>query len=185
MANKEISEFSQTNSWAMMHGLLLGFWGVLTLAFACHSVLHPSALGWLNDLLFLGSPVVAYLLTKHFRQQVTGEGSFPFFKAFSHTFLMGLYATLWVALATYVYLAFFDNGRVFDAYELVLQRPEVMVELKRMGMEQAWNDMGGATKMVNVMRAVGAANYAGMVMYLSLFVAPVISAVIAWMLRRK
>ena len=185
MANKEISEFSQTNSWAMVHGLLLGAWGVLTLAFACISLICNPMLGWAGEVMFVGSPIVAYFLSKRFRWCVAGDGTFSFGRAFSHTFLMGLYATVWVALATYVYLAFVDNGRVFDAYEAQLQRPEVMAEVKRLGMTQTWEDMGGATKMVNVMRAVGAGNYAGMIVYLSLFVAPIISAVIAVMLKRK
>lgn len=185
MAEREISDFSQTNSWAMMHGLILGFWGVATLVVMLVSVMYFPMIGLLNDVMFIGSPILAYGLTKRFRKQVVGDGTFTFGRAFSHTFLMGLYATIWVALSTYIYLAYIDGGRIFDAYELALQRPEVMAEVERMGMNAVWEEMGGATKMVNVMRAVGAAGYAGMTVYLSLLVAPVISAIIAAMLKRK
>lgn len=184
MSVKEITPFVQTNSWAMFHGVFLGVWGILSMVAYYASVVSDSSWSITAMLMMVSSPLVAYFLSKHFRE-VCGEVEFTFGRGFTHTLLMGMYATLWVALMVFVYLHYFDNGSFFDAYEVKLSSEEVVQELKRVGVWEIYEQSGGVRKMINVLRSFGAANYAALIIYFSLIVGPLFSLIIGGLLKRK
>lgn len=176
--------FKQTNGFAMQYGVLLGLCGLAGLACFVGSFTTPF-LSFFHLLLTLGSPVLAGYLTIRFRNAVMQpELGFSFGRGFGYTFLMGMYATLWIAVGVFVYLAYIDNGYIFDAYEKVLNQPEYVAQLRASGTWNVLQSAGGITKLVNNMRAISAASYAAGVIYMSLMVAPLISAVIALVCRK-
>ena len=177
--------FKQTNGFAMQYGVLLGFCGLAGLACFVGSFTNP-ILSFFHLLFTLGSPVLAGYFTMRFRNGVMQpELGFTFGRGFCFTFLMGMYATLWIALGVFVYLAYFDNGYIFDAYEKMLTQPEYVAQLRASGTWEMIQSIGGVTKIVNNMRAVGAGNYATGIIYMSLMVAPLISAIIGFVCRKS
>ncbi len=179
--------FSLTNGFAMQYGAALGAWSVATGAAFVGSMSLP-ALSSLYFLMCIFSPVLACLLTMRFRRHVAGAAdAFGFGRGFVHTLLMGLYACIWLALAVYVYLAYFDGGAVFDAYEAMFTRPEVAAELERNGMKEqidAITGGRGAVGLVDALRAISPANYAALVIYFNIIIAPFISLVVALVCKR-
>lgn len=179
------NSFRQTNAYAMQYGLLLGVWGFLSLVVMVLSMVHPF-LSFPNILLMYGSPFFAAYLTARFRRRVMlPEEGFTFGRAFLFTFIMGIYASLWIALGVYIYLAWFDHGYVFNIYENLLSQPEYAAQLSQNGMLSTMTQGKGISGMIDAMRAIPPAHYAGMVIYLTFFSAPFISALIALACRRE
>ena len=184
MSNINVSSFSQTNSWAMVHGVWLGLWGLLTLFAIGFSFVGNYWFGLISNFMFLGSPFFVYLLSLRFKHKIAGHhDGFSFIKGFSHTFLMCIYASLWLALGVYVFFAYIDNGRFFDAYELQLNSPLLQTELKRMGLTEVFDQVGGTKKFVNILRSVSPANYSSLIIYFTIIFGPFISLIIGWLLR--
>ena len=179
------SSFKQTNAYAMQYGALLGLCGMASLACMVLSFKYP-VMSWLSNIFTLGSPFLAGYLTIIFRRNVMiPELGFSFGRGFGYTFLMGIYATLWVALAVFVYLAYIDNGFLFDSYEKMMLQPEVVSALRESGTwDMIQKDFGSVTKLVNTFRAISPAQYAGSIIYLSILVAPFISAIVALVCRK-
>lgn len=172
---KNNSLFKQTNAYAMQYGLWLGVWGFLSLVIMV-AAMTSAFFSYLNVLTFYGSPFFAAYLTGRFRRAVmVPESGFSFGRGFLFTFMMGIYASVWIALGVYVYLAWFDHGYVYDVYEQVLSQPEYAAQLSRNGMLDALTQGKGVSGMVDALRAISPANYAGMVIYLTFFSAPVFS----------
>jgi len=184
--NQNTNKFKQTNAFAMQYGVVLGIIGILSLC-AMGLSFHISIFSFFSTLLTVGSPIVAALLTLRFRKAVMVETEgFSFGRGFLFTFMMGAYASIWVALFVFVYLAYIDNGAFFDAYEAMLTQPELVAEMRRSGvMEQLAAAGTNLTDIVATMRGISPAQYAGMVIYLSILAAPVISAIIALIARRS
>ena len=132
---KNDNTFAQTNAFAMQHGLWLGLMGIAAWAMWLWSFSMPAAslLFWL---LMLGSWAGVVWLTWKFRKQMlTERPTFSFGRGFAHAFLTSTYAALWVAVAVFVYLAFFDHGYVFDQYEQFLKSPDMQQALQQSGMQ--------------------------------------------------
>ena len=180
------SSFAQTNAFAMQYGALLGLWGIASLAFWVLSFRYPF-LSWLSNVLMIGSPIFAGYLTALFRRNVMiPELGFSFGRGFGYTFMMGIYATLWVALAVFVYLAYLDNGFLFDSFEKMLTQPDVVAALRQTGTwEMMLREVGSPEKLVNVYRSISPGQYAGIIIYLSLLVAPFISVIIGLVCRKS
>lgn len=183
--------FRQANAYAMQYGLFLGLWGIVSLAVVVISLSMPGmpALSFVSTAMMVGSLIVAARLTSRYRKlsTVPGEG-FSFGRGFMFTFMTGLYASLCIALVVYVYLAYFDHGYVFNAYERMLQQPEFQSEFERSGMSAQLDAMTagrGATALVDAMRAMPPSAYAVSIIYLTIISAPFISVVIALINRRK
>lgn len=183
-----VTLFRQTNAYAMQNGIGLGLWGFLSLAAGVGGLVTP----WLqsvSSLMMLASPFLAGYLTCRFRKAVMEpQEGFSFGHAYAHTLMMGLYATLWIAVGTYVYLAFFDHGFVFDAYAAQLRQPETMKVLQESGMLRDIREMTGGKGvdgLVEMMRAIPPAQYAVGLIYMNIFIAPVLSLIIALFCRKS
>ena len=101
---------------------------------------------------------------------------------------MGFYASIWVALGTFIYLQYFDHGTLFAAYEQSLQTPQMAQYLNESGLMVSLNTLtngNGVKGIGDIMRNVGAANYAAISLYNSLIIGPVIAAIIGLIARRS
>lgn len=186
MQNNDIVR--QINAYAMQDGVVLGLFGLASLYVFKESFAIPF-FSTLFGVMLLGSPVLGLALTLHFRSQVLRpDESFGFFRGFLHALFMGFYASVWVALGTFVYLQYFDHGMLFAAYEQSLNTPQMTDYLQQTGLMASLNAITGGhgtTGIGEVMRSVGAANYAAMSLYNALIFGPVISAVIGLIARKR
>lgn len=184
--NQNANRFKQTNAFAMLYGLVLGAIGILSLC-AMGLSLQISIFSFISTVLTIGSPIAAAYLTIRFRRAVMVETEgFSFGRGFLFTFMMGVYASIWVALFVFVYLAYLDGGSFFDIYEARLTQPELVAEMRRSGVLAQLADAGTSpTGLVDAMRAIPPAQYAAMVIYMSILAAPVFSAIIALIVRRS
>lgn len=80
--------------------------------------------------LTLGVPFLGYIFAKKFREDCCG-GTITFLPAFLFTTLMYMFASLFVAVAHYIYFRYIDGGFVFDVYRSVLEqiKPSAEAEL--------------------------------------------------------
>lgn len=177
-----------TNAAAMHGGVVLGFFAVLTLVVLRWSFFIPF-LSTLFVVMLAGSPVLATLLTLQYRREVAGaEQSFSFMSGFLYALFTGFYASLWVALVTFVYLQYFDHGTIFQAYAAQLNTPEAQTALQQSGMAaqlEALDGGRGAEGLAETLQSLGAATYAALSLYFSLIAGPVISVIIGLICKRK
>lgn len=174
------ANFRQTNAYAMQNGVILGLWAIICQACYVGGLTQPLLSNlWL--LMLIGIPIVTLVLTFRFRKIVGLDVNFPFSRGFMHAFLTLLYTAIWAALATFIYLQFFDNGYIFDCYVKNISAPEVQEMLKVNGLDkqiaEATNGLT-AVDVVNELRTIGAANFAAMIIYFYMFVSPIFSILI-------
>ena len=179
------------NSYAMTHGVVLGAWGVATFLISILALSRP-LFSFTADFQLILSPFLATALTIRYRQKTTAAGEgFSFRRGYLHTLLMGLYACVWIALSVYIYLRFFDGGAAFDALAAQMSQPEnaaLFEQLEGLGyMEEIYSATGAKnmSEVVDVLRELSPANYAGMVVSTTLLTAPVIAALIALFTMRR
>ena len=178
--------FSQINAFSMQNGLILGLWVMLAQLAMLGSFTYE-VLSMISALMYLTSPVALFVLTRNFRNTIAPVGVFTLTQGFLHTFLTMLYASTWVAIAVFVYLSYFDKGYVFDAYSAYFNRPEVQELLSQKEFQQQMaTSLQGMTfeEVINGLRFIPPAMYAGMIFYGNLMIAPLVSLLIGLFLRR-
>ncbi|EJX03451.1 hypothetical protein, membrane, partial [gut metagenome] len=112
-SNNEI--IREVNQYAMQNGIVLGLFGIASLAVFKWSFYHPF-FSTLFMVMLIGSPVLGVFLTFKYRQASVGtDAPFGFARGFLHALFTGFYASIWVALFTFVYLNYFDHGTLFAA----------------------------------------------------------------------
>lgn len=178
----------QANAYAMQDGIVLGLWGIATM-WVFKSSFSVPFFSTLFVAMFFCSPIMAAFQTLRYRRSVAGkDGSFAFSRGFLHALLTGFYASVWVSIAIFAYLQYFDHGRLFAAYAQSLQTPQMQAYLQQSGMALSLDAISGgkgAEGLANAMQAVGAANYAALSLYAALLLGPAISAVIGWIACRR
>ena len=171
----------QANAFAMRNGIVLGIFGILSLYVFKLSFWYPF-FSTLFGVMLLGSPVLGAFLTFKYRKlTIRPQEGFSFFHGFLHSLLMGLYASIWIALAIFIYLKYFDHGAIFAAYEQSLSTPQMTQQLYNSGLMSTLNEITnghGVKGIGETMKHLGAAPYASMAIYSSLIFGPVISVII-------
>lgn len=169
--------FKQTNAFAMQNGIILGIFSILTQAAFVAGLSRPFV-SYIYIVMLINIPILACFLTAKFRREVAPDFVFSFSRGFSHTLLTVLYAGLWAGVATFIYMAFFDKGHVFDCYQANLMRPEMIQALEASGMNQTIADASGGKTLSDVideLRTVSPATYAAMIVYFYLLASPLIA----------
>lgn len=171
------ANFRQTNAYAMQHGMALGIWAIVCQACYVLGLTSPLFSNlWM--MMLLGIPIVTCLLTLRLRKIVGNDVTFPFSRGFVHAILTVMYASVWAAVATFVYMQFFDKGHIFDYFTEALSRPEMQKMLKESGLESnIKNSTDGMTvvELIDALRSFGAANYAAMIVYFYMLSSPFIA----------
>lgn len=182
MENEEIirlrqANFRQTNAYAMQHGIMLGLWAVGCQACYVAGLSHPLFSNlWM--LMLIGIPALTCIFTLRLRRIAGNDRPFPFSRGFVHAFLTLLYTAVWAAVATFVYMQFFDNGYVFDCYTATLSRPEMVELMNQSGMSETIKASTNGHTMIDVvneLRNFGAANFAALIIYFYILSSPFIS----------
>lgn len=169
--------FKQTNAFAMQNGMIQGVYSILTLSVFVAGLSTP-LLSYVHLILLLNFPILACFLTARFRREVSPHFTFSFSRGFSHTLLTVLYAGLWAGVGTFVYIAFFDNGHIFDLYQAQVSRPEMVQVLETSGMNRQIADAtGGKTivQLIDELRTISSGTYAALIVYFHLLSSPLIA----------
>lgn len=167
----------------MRHGIFLGLWAIAYLIVSGASLVWP-AFQLISLLLFIGSPLFAAWLTLRFRKEaIPTTRTFRFAYGFLHTFLTGLYAAIWMSVFVYIYLKYWDDGFIFNAYLRQLQTPEMQQALSMNGNDML-REVGGIEGLVENLRSIPPSSYTATMLTLSVLFNPLISAVIALICRR-
>lgn len=173
----------------MRDGIWLGLIGVLTLAAWRMGIV--SGTGDFPFLVLLAcGPVMSVWLTKRYRRDVADGGDFAFSRGFIHALFTGFYASVWVALVLFLYLQYFDHGRIFAAYADMVYTPAMMQAMRQISPEWAvaidtMSGGKGAEGLAATFQSIGAATYATMPLYAAFTAGPVISAVTGLICQRK
>lgn len=185
MQNNEVMR--QINAFAMQDGVVLGLWGAGSLTAFRWSFAMPF-FSTLYMVMLLGTPLFAYWLTLRFRRTTVEGGAFPFLRGFLHSLLMGFYASIWIALVIFVYLSYFDMGRIFLDYGQMLCAPEMQQSLREAGMQPMIDALSaghGAEGVAHTLQQIGVANYAVLPIYLCILFGPLLAVLIGWGARRS
>ncbi len=171
------ANFRQTNAYAMQHGIMLGLWAIGCQACYVAGLSQPLFSNlWL--LMLIGIPVLVCVLTLRLRRIAGEDIPFSFSRGFVHSFLTMLYTAVWAAVATFVYMQFFDKGYVFDCYVAALSKPEMMKMMEQTGMAQTIKDSTNGHDIIDVineLRNFGAANFSALIIYFYMLSSPFIS----------
>ncbi len=177
----------QTNAYAMQYGAVFGLWQIATVAATFGSLRLP-ILSLVSMILTIGSFVVAFLLTRRFRGEIGGNEGFSIFHGFSHTLLMALFASIWLALFTYLYMSYADTTWLFDAYRQQFTSPEMMQVITESGMSKDIEAITGdsnPTSIVDVMEDMPPVTYAAMMLYVNALISPIASLIVGIACRKK
>ena len=109
---------------AMRYGTLMGIFWVFKFMLFPMGMHHPVLL-MAFFLLTLIVPVVGFFFARQYRDREC-EGTISFSKAFGFTCFMYLFATIFTAMAHYIYFRYLDNGLIISTYQDMLNQMEGM-----------------------------------------------------------
>lgn len=125
-------EYIQLKAFVRNDGLWIGLLLTVTIACSIGSMFAPSlqfmALGGM-----VLTPVVAANRVRYYRDFVVMK-RVSFKRAWGYTFLSFGYASLIVAMLTYLYFQFLDHGMVMGQFTKMMQMPEMETVIKAYGM---------------------------------------------------
>lgn len=179
----ERSVYQQANACAMKQGVFFGVWWVL--GFAAVMGMFSFPLASLAALfVFFSTPFLGGVFTYRFK--ASADGPCTFGQLYVHSALLYFYASLWMAVAVYVYFAFLDHGAFFQSYTDYLHRPEVEAQLSTPAMQREMARMtggGGVDELVNALSGIGAATFAVNALTSNVFVGLILSLPAALVVR--
>ncbi len=174
-----ISSFTQTNAFAMQHGIVLGLILIILLGTLIAGLTNSTA-SLISTILIVVYPIIVGRLTFGFRKIVAPTDRFPLFKGFSHALFSMLYASIWAAIATYFYMRFFDNGHFVNTLLTSVSNPRMQELLKANELWFVSQTHSGPTILDSVrqMQNIPPATYAETVLYMNILLTPITSLII-------
>lgn len=173
--------YTHLNQSAMKYGLALGAWAVTSIVMMTYALVQPS-LGFGAELMFLGSPFFAGMLTFRFRRQTMTEAEgFSFGTGFSFTLLTGIYATLWVMAALIVLTMGEDGGMLTRNLLTAVQSPEYKAALQTSGMLEELNrstNGKGIETLVSIIKSWHREDFCIFALFANFFLSPILSTLI-------
>ena len=132
--------FQQANAYAMRQGVFFGIWWVLGFAgfvgcFSLPIVALPALF------IFFSTPFLGGVFSYRFKAST--DAPYSYGQLYVHSALLYFYASIWLAVAVYVYFAFIDHGFLFQSYLDYLHSPEVEAQLSTPAMQEELSRMTG------------------------------------------
>ena len=121
---------------AMRFGTLMGIYWIIKFIFLPSGFKIPF-LHLLFILLTLFVPVLGYIYVRRYRIKYCNN-EITFFRAFSFTLLMYMFASLLTAVAHYIYFRFLDQGFIINTYR---EQLESIQSLKISGLSDTVNQL--------------------------------------------
>lgn len=125
-------EYGQLKAFARIDGAILGAVWIASF-FLCIAGFSNPGLSLAGSFLAIASPLMAGKRLMKFRDSAR-QGIISFRRAAAYYVLMFFYASLLMAVAQYVYLAYIDNGYVLSCYTDTLSLPETRRMLEGAGL---------------------------------------------------
>ncbi len=110
----ETNFFRLANAGAMRQGVFFGLWWVMGFACVIGSFSAP-LLALLTFFFFVSTPVLGGVLAVRFSRD-SGRTDLSVGRLYLYGVLLYFYASIWLAVAVYVYFAFMDDGFFFGCY---------------------------------------------------------------------
>lgn len=126
----------QTNAFAMLDGLWLGlYWsfGLLCLL----KGLTNTTLGMLSLMVAISVPVLGGWFAHRFEKSVRPDGRVTYLKALLYSLFLYLYAAIILAIVTFIYFNWFDNGSFANTYIMMLHSPDMEAVLSSSETQQS------------------------------------------------
>lgn len=188
MSTPTPNKFSQSNAFAMWHGLMLGMYEIVLFAMGIYGISHPT-MSLLQSVGMIVLAVLPFLLTQRFRRLIGDKVTpFTFSQGFSHTLLTVIYAAFWLSLCVWVYFSYIDHGFLCDSYLARLQSPEMIDYMKASGLTEEiamLTDGRAPADVVEMMRDITPVDYASMALSLSFIVSVPVSLLAGIIYKRK
>ena len=169
--NQSANKFKQLNAFAMQYGIALGAWGNTLLS--NHGSILENHLSFTSKqhchARFASHRGIAHI--KIPQEHNHPRRGFTFGRAFLFVFTTGFYASIWIAAFVFLYLAYWDNGYIFNAYESLLSSPEYAGSMQQSGLMNSLN-ANSVSDMIDAMRSISPAGYASSVIYMSFMTNP-------------
>lgn len=178
-SSRPVTPFAQANAFAMQHGIFMGIYLIVTLATLVNGLLNPTA-SLISTALIVAYPFVIGRFTFSFRRTVAPTERFTIFRGFMYALFTMLYAAIWAAIATYLYMQFFDNGYLVNTLLTAVSNPQTQELLKA---NPAFADMEAQTGMsitdtIRQMQNISPAYYAETLLYMNITLAPITALII-------
>jgi hypothetical protein len=114
----------QTNAYAMHLGTIFGLYWCIGFACLIAGFHHP-LLHLLLIVIVLSTPFVGFALARYFEHQVRADAPVFYSRGYLFSLLMYFFASVVLAIVSYVYFAYFDHGFFIQANIDYLHRPEM------------------------------------------------------------
>ena len=178
-STKNVSPFTQTNAFAMQHGIILGILLIILLGTLVMGLTDGTA-SLISTILVVAYPIIVGRLTFSFRRIISPIGRFTIFQGFMHALLSMFYAAIWGAIATYIYMRFFDNGHFVNTLVSAISNPQTQELLKANGLWQITQGQSDQSLLatVNQMQNIPPSLYAEMILYMNITLAPITALII-------
>lgn len=160
----------------MQHGLFMGLFMLVTLAcFIAGFSYAPLTLIFL--VLCLLYPFMIACCTHYFRKAVAPTERFTLFRGFSHALMTMVYAALWGAIGTYLYMQFFDKGHLAYSIQQAFSEPRMqeMIQANHQLMNQQGQQHMSMQEMIEQFQNIPATIYAESILYWNIITAPIIA----------
>ena len=176
--------FRLASAGAMRQGLYFGLWWVA--GFACVIGSFSSSLAaLLAFFFFFAAPIAGGVLMARF-QRDSGWGRRSVGQLYLYGVMLYFYASVWLAVAVYVYFAFIDDGFFFSSYLAYFERPEVEALLSSPGMQAQLEQMTGGVgleALVDELAATSPAVFAASAINSNLLAGLFLALPTAWVVR--
>lgn len=120
----------QTNAFATFDGLFFGVY--FCVGFLCTiKGMNSNALSMLGFLITVTAPVLGCYFANRFEKQVRDDGLVRYSRAYLYCSLMYIYASILLAMFTFVYFTWLDNGSFASNYISAYYSAEVQEVVKQ------------------------------------------------------
>ncbi|MCD8317601.1 MAG: DUF4199 domain-containing protein [Paraprevotella sp.] len=120
--------YKQVRAYAAQYGTVVGLLWVASFAFYIIALTHPM-IGNIGLLLGLSSVLVAGFFVRRFIREIT---PLRFGQAWWMRTLIFIYASLLMAVGQFIYFRYMDQGRLIEAYTVILQQPSTTVMMQNL-----------------------------------------------------
>ncbi len=181
----ETNFFRLANAGAMRQGVFFGLWWVMGFACVIGSFSAP-LLALLTFFFFVSTPVLGGVLAVRFCRD-SGRTDLSVGRLYLYGVLLYFYASIWLAVAVYVYFAFMDDGFFFGCYLDYLHRPEVQAQLSTPALQSELSQLTGGKSIETLIADMAATDpivFSANVINTNLMAGLVLALPTAWVARR-
>ena len=129
-SNETKETYYSVGAYARADGAKLGLMWIVSFALFVGSFHYPiCGTLWMSTMIF--TPFYVAILCRRYADKMKGKASY--WKCYSHSVLTVFYASLFLAVAQWVYFQYFDHGLIIEKYAGMLSDKEFVGKLESVG----------------------------------------------------